>query len=70
MENKILFWGTLDVAARTLEDIPAPFLDLYERGEYRMRAEDVKRMEAYLKRTTHSVAKIRKTLNLFKAINK
>lgn len=70
MENKITCWGTLDTAARTLEDIPTPLMNLYNRGEYRMRPDDVKRMEAYLKRIATSTKQIKAVAALFKQLNK
>lgn len=70
MENKVTFWGTLDVTARSLEEVPNPFQNLFNRGEYRMREEDVKRMESYLRRIATSLKQTRHTLSLFKSINK
>lgn len=69
METKIK-WGSLDVAARTLEEVPMPLQSLYDSQEYRMKPEDVKRLESYLKRYNQQIVKIKSTLKLFKAINK
>lgn len=68
MEEKISFWGALDVTARTLEDLTEPFQALYDKGDYRMRPGDIHRMLVYLKRIHQSEVKIKKTLSLFKKI--
>lgn len=70
MENKITFWGTLDVAARTVEEIPPKFDELWKAGQYRMRPEDVKRMKAYLSRLATAERKVKATLKMFDSLNK
>ncbi len=69
MEKDIRFWGTLDVAARTLESIPEPFQALYDRQDYRMRPDDVIRMEKYLRRIVKATKGTKKVMKLFKQLN-
>lgn len=68
MEDKINYWGTLDVAARTLESIPAEFKKLYDGGRYRMRPEDIRRMGIYLRRIARSKKQVAEVLNNFKQL--
>lgn len=70
MENKITFWGTLDVAARTLEGIPGSFAELWKGAQYRMRPDDVKRMKTYLSRLAAAEKEIKATLKMFDNLNK
>lgn len=69
-ENTIQFWGTLDVAVRTVEDIPQPFQQLWDKAEYRMRPDDVKRLKKYLTRMAVAEKKVKATLKLFEGLNK
>lgn len=69
-ENTIQFWGTLDVAVRTVEDIPKPFQDLWDGAEYRMRPGDVVRLKKYLARMAVAEKKIKATLKMFDNLNK
>ena len=69
MENKILFWGPLDVSARTAEEIAPQFDELWKSGHYRMRPEDVKRMKKYLTRLAVAERKIKATLKMFDNLN-
>lgn len=70
MENGFNGYGTLDVAARTLEDLPLPFQKLYDEGEVRIKPENLARIEKYLKRINKSTREIKKTVELFKKLNK
>lgn len=63
--NKIDFWGHLDVAARTLEDIQKSFNALWNSEEYRMKEADILRMSEYLARVRKSEKDIREVLKLF-----
>lgn len=69
MSEKVAFWGTLDVSARTLEEIPKDFQSLYDAGHHRMRPDDVKRMKNYLTRIRRADRKISATLKMFDNLN-
>jgi hypothetical protein len=66
--SKIIFWGDLDVSARTLENIPPQFIALWEGAHYRMTKAEIKRMSEYLARIRASVRAMEQTLSNFKPI--
>lgn len=68
--DRITFWGSLDVAARTMEDIPEPFQELWDEGHFRMRAEDIKRLRVYLLRIHRADRKISAIIKCFDTIAK
>lgn len=68
MDDKLTFFGALDVVARTLEDIPESFQRLYDKGTYRMRKEDIARMQKYLRRIGAASGGTRRILSKFKSI--
>lgn len=64
------FYGTLDVAARTLEDLVPKFQALWDSAQARMRPDDVKRMKTYLSRVAAAEKQIKATLKMFDDLNK
>ena len=68
-ENKIKFWGDVDLANQTLQGISTQFEKLWVGGEYRMRPSDVERLTKYIKEIKESQKKVCSVLSSFEKLN-
>lgn len=68
MDEKIKFYGALDVSARMLDDIVPELEALWQGGNYHMKPEELKRIAGYLSRIKVSHSRLRDTLKLFERL--
>ena len=62
------FTGDLDLAARALERIAPALTELWNEGRYRMKRDEIRRVNEYLTRTAKAGREIRAVLKLFEEI--